>query len=586
VGSPPVNTVQPSIAVPGDWPREDMLLKVDNGTWSGTGPFTYSYAWESCTTAGVCSSIGSNQNTYRLTATELGKSIRVKVTAQTPGGGQSVTAQVTRAVATARPTIANLTGFEHRTLSQAGFGLTDLLTGNNGTNLVLDTVNVRSGTTSLRSVCTAGGAGEYLFWPNSGSALVSRFAIRISTTPVADYALAAIFDTGSVRRASFGWSTAASRPGMRWNAGTVTPWTLGAVDPSRWYVIDMRADYSGATTNTITWSVDGIPQEPVTLAVGGATTVGGMALGTQSANCGYVANYDDWSFSLQANDYPIGDGQVLGHNVDGAGTHVTPAHFLNGDNSAINAVTPTLVDEIPFGSLLGTDHFKQINWLAGPGSYLETTLSNQTLTANARALRGLMAYRSAGTGANGETCVLDQTGINSSISDASCSAALFTMNPGATLTFKGNMLAQPQQGGWNPFDVNALVIRSGFSSNATGANYAMWDGLMLEADYPAVENTPVATSKPTISGTVQMAQTVTANLGNYANAPYAYTYQWYRCTGLGGIMCNNPIPGATGQTYTIAAPVVAGNFLRVGVYGWNDSGRGSVMSDATVAVAP
>ena len=68
---------------------------------------------------------------------------------------------------------------------------------------------------------------------------------------------------------------------------------------------------------------------------------------------------------------------------------------------------------------------------------------------------------------------------------------------------------------------------------------------------------PVNTAIPTISGTPQVGQTLTANPGTWTNNPTSYAYQWYKEN-------NIIIPGATAQTYTpVAADAGAHLYLSV-----------------------
>jgi hypothetical protein len=55
---------------------------------------------------------------------------------------------------------------------------------------------------------------------------------------------------------------------------------------------------------------------------------------------------------------------------------------------------------------------------------------------------------------------------------------------------------------------------------------------------------------PTISGTPQQGQTLTANAGGWTGAPSGFTYQWARCDAAGANCA--AIPGATAQTYVVA----------------------------------
>jgi hypothetical protein len=110
------------------------------------------------------------------------------------------------------------------------------------------------------------------------------------------------------------------------------------------------------------------------------------------------------------------------------------------------------------------------------------------------------------------------------------------------------------------------VAGTGFAgTSAAQANYA-----------------PVNTAAPTISGTPQVGQTLTASNGTWtSDTTPTYTYQWNRCDSAG----NNcaAITGATAQTYTVAAADVD-KTLRVTVTGKNSSGSASASSAQTAAV--
>ncbi len=61
---------------------------------------------------------------------------------------------------------------------------------------------------------------------------------------------------------------------------------------------------------------------------------------------------------------------------------------------------------------------------------------------------------------------------------------------------------------------------------------------------------PENTELPTISGTAQVGQTLSASTGKWSENPTAYEYHWQRCE-ADGENCT-PIEGATNQTYTVA----------------------------------
>jgi hypothetical protein len=95
---------------------------------------------------------------------------------------------------------------------------------------------------------------------------------------------------------------------------------------------------------------------------------------------------------------------------------------------------------------------------------------------------------------------------------------------------------------------------------------------------------PGNTTAPTISGTVQQGQVLTAGNGTWTNEPTSYTYEWLRCNSTGDGCA--AITAAASQSYTPAAADV-GHLLRVQVGASNAGGSGGpAVSDATARVLP
>jgi len=92
---------------------------------------------------------------------------------------------------------------------------------------------------------------------------------------------------------------------------------------------------------------------------------------------------------------------------------------------------------------------------------------------------------------------------------------------------------------------------------------------------------PSNTSPPTISGTPEVGQILTANRGTWSGNPTDYDYQWRRCDENGG-GCSN-IRGATGRTYILQA-ADNGHTLRVRVTARNSNGSSSATSVPTAVI--
>jgi len=94
---------------------------------------------------------------------------------------------------------------------------------------------------------------------------------------------------------------------------------------------------------------------------------------------------------------------------------------------------------------------------------------------------------------------------------------------------------------------------------------------------------PTNSAAPTISGTPQVGQTLTASTGTWnSSTTPTFAYQWERCDTAG----NNcaAIAGATRQTYTVQS-ADANSTLRVVVTATNPSGSGSATSAQTAVVS-
>ncbi len=93
--------------------RAASVLTAPVGTWSGTTPMTFSYQWQRCPrTRHACTAIaGATRSTYTLVAADVGRRIRLQVTAANGAGSASATSAIPKVVtATAPAAIRQING--------------------------------------------------------------------------------------------------------------------------------------------------------------------------------------------------------------------------------------------------------------------------------------------------------------------------------------------------------------------------------------------------------------------------------------------------------------------------------------------
>ena len=108
-------------------------------------------------------------------------------------------------------------------------------------------------------------------------------------------------------------------------------------------------------------------------------------------------------------------------------------------------------------------------------------------------------------------------------------------------------------------------------------------GSALAAAVRTAASPPVNSSLPTITGTAQKGQTLTASNGTWGGVtPIGYAYEWQRCSASGS-NCGS-INNATNQNYVASANDV-GKTIRVEVTATNADGKSQALSAATGSIA-
>ena len=112
----PTNKTLPTIT---GSPEAGQVLAGHRGTWNNA-PKTFSYSWSRCDTSGNgCAAIGANARLYTVSATDVGHTLRVTVTARNASGAGHATSAPT-AIVTPTGCPVGLRRDLHRRLGAAG----------------------------------------------------------------------------------------------------------------------------------------------------------------------------------------------------------------------------------------------------------------------------------------------------------------------------------------------------------------------------------------------------------------------------------------------------------------------------------
>jgi hypothetical protein len=136
--------------------------------------------------------------------------------------------------------------------------------------------------------------------------------------------------------------------------------------------------------------------------------------------------------------------------------------------------------------------------------------------------------------------------------------------------------------------VTVVASNKNGSATATSAATAVVTGIAPTTSTSTATATtssvpPSNTASPTISGTPQQGQTLTAAAGSWSGTtPLSYAFQWKRCD-TAGVSCA-AISGATSTAYLLTSADVSST-IRVSVTASNSVGSATASSAATAVVA-
>jgi hypothetical protein len=548
----PSNTVAPTIS---GTAQDGQTLTASVGSWSGTPPLSYAYQWQSCNSAGEgCTNIsGATGSTYVLGHGDVGKTIRVAVTATNSAGSASSTSEATGVAAVLAPS---------NTAAPAISG-----TAQDGQTLSASTGSW-NGTPPL----------SYAYqWQSCNS--LGESCLNISGATSATYVLG-----DRDLEATLRVTVIATNSGGSASATSIATATISPLPPA----------------NTAAPTVSGLTQEGQTLMAATGTWTGAPApsftyqwedCNSTGQECQAVEGATHQTYTLSAQD------QEATVRVTVTATNVGGQARV--PSAATTSVTPGAPTELERPSVTGIA--RQGEQLSGnPGSWggTESQLGYQwercdTAGQNCASITGATesAY-AVGAADLGETLRLrvgasNATGALTEVSTPSgvvegaaalqnTSAPIIsgTARVGSTLTTTAGSwlgtgaIAYSYQ--WQRCDLFGAACAP--IAGATAATYvpenqsigqtlrvvvtaAELGGTVAQVSQPtqsvAAEAAPVIQEPPAVSGTTLVGYTLQATPGAFTGEALTRSYQWERCDQAG--QACTPISGTTSNSYSVTA---------------------------------
>jgi Concanavalin A-like lectin/glucanases superfamily/Calcineurin-like phosphoesterase len=610
----PRNTSPPTIS---GTAQQGQTLTAGTGSWNGTQPISYAYQWRRCdTSGGGCADIaGAAAQNYVLTSADVGSTMRVAVTASNSAGSSTATSAQTAVVQgvsspvapanTSPPTISGTAqqgqtltadpgswsgtqpiayAYQWRRCYASGGGCADIA----GATAQTYTLAAGDVGATIRIAVTASNAGgsstavssQTATVTGGQSAPVNTSPPTISGTPQAGQTLTA--DPGSWSgtqpityayqwqrcSASYAQAVQADAPVAYWRLGETSG--TAASDASGHgnvgtYVGGALLGQPGAVSNDTAVAFDGVDDrvsvpDTTALRLNGSFTVEFWAKLTQFTNSfpGLVHKGSSTS---------TGTGYVIWYGSDGQ-----PVFKRAGvDGRKTSAAGALSSSAFKYYVLTYDASTSTLRWYVNGA--LDTTYTGVSYPIGTDT-----SVLELGRGDQYGKQVLDEVALyGSPLTGARVSAHFAAASSGSCSDISG---ATAKTYTPTSADVGAMIRVAVTATNGSGSGSAISDTTApVAAQAPSA---PSNTSPPTITGTPQAGQQLTADPGTWSGTqPIAYAYQWRRCDTSGGGCAD--IAGATGQSYALTSADV-GSTIRVAVTASNSGGSATATSAPTAPV--
>ncbi|HEX8648665.1 MAG TPA: hypothetical protein VF715_17350, partial [Thermoleophilaceae bacterium] len=585
----PANTALPSIS---GTVHTGQTLTANDGTWSGTAPITYTRQWQRCNSSGAsCVNIaGATGTTYTVLGSDTGSTFRVVVTATNVVGTASATSNAS-AVATgvppantAAPTISGTTqdgqtltatngtwsgtapftyAYQWRRCDSAGANCVNI-SGATSSTYVLGSADVGS---TVRVVVTATNSGGSASSTSNQTAAITAVALSNTAAP----AISGTPQHGQTLTATNG----------TWTGSTPITYAY------QWRRCDSAGancvSISGATSQTyVVQAADATSPASTIRVVVTATNPAGSASATSSQTAG-VTGVAPANTALPTISGTPQQGQTLSATT-GTWTGTTPITYAyqwrRCDSAGANCVN--------ISGATGSTYAVQAADVTTPASTIRVVVTASNVAGSASATSGQTASVTAVAPAN--TALPTISGTPQHGQTLTASNGTWT---GTTPLTYSHQWRRCDSAGANCVNISGATSSTYVAQQAdvggtvrvvvTATNSAGNASATSNQTSSVTAMPPANTALPTISGTPQHGQTLTATNGTWTGTtPISYSYQWRRCDSAGASCAD--ISGATSQTYTAQQADVGGT-VRVVVTATNAAGNAAATSAQTSSVA-
>ncbi len=566
--------------------KDEQTLSAENGEWKGTPPITFTYQWQRCDSSGNnCNPIsGASASTYKLTPADVGNTVKVTVTAKNTAGTTPATSPASAEVTAATPTNVKLPAISGTTKDE------QTLSAENGewkgTPPITYTYQWQRCDSSGNNCNPISGASAstYKLTPaDVGNTVKVTVTAKntAGTTPATSPASAEVTaatptnvklpkiegtaKSGEPLKANVGewkgtpplaysyeWERCNTSGGSCAAIATATAQTYKAVSAdvgSTLRVIVTASNTAGASvpaTSEPTAVVQAIPPANVTLPEIAGTARSGGKLDASTGT--WTESPTSFTFQwLRCNSEGGSCAAISGATEQ----TYTPGPVDVGSTVKITVTATNSAGSSPPATsvqLAFIQPGKPTN--VQPPKIEGTTQSGQTLTA------------SNGEWTESPTSFTYQW-LRCNSSGESCAA----ISGAKEKTYSGGSA-----------DVGSTLKVSVTAKNTAGETAAT-----SAASAVISASKPVNKELPTISGTAQTGQTLTASNGEWTESPTKFAYQWQRCN-ESGTNCA-AISGATEHTYLVTEADV-GSTLKIAVSATNATGTSAPALSAQAAFVP